>query len=196
MLDKKNYRPISVLPCISKVFEGLLIDQIRVFFEQFLSPHISGFRKGYSCQNVLLRFVEICKSKLDNKQVYGTLLTDLSKAFDCLPHGLLISKLHSYGVDRGSCRLIWSYFCGRMQRVIIIGNSKSNWLEVKKGAPQGSLFGSFAYNLFTNDLLHKITDIDLAELYNYADDNTVSCFGSDFLNVTKQTITSMWVTLF
>ena len=82
MLDKKNYRPVSVLPCFSKIFEGILIDQMNVFFEKLLSQHMSGFRKGYSCQSVLIRFLESCKGSLDNGNVCGTLLTDLSKAFD------------------------------------------------------------------------------------------------------------------
>jgi hypothetical protein len=178
MLDKKIYRPVSVLPCLSKVFEGLLIDQMTRFFDTLLSHHLSGFRKGYSCQSVLLRFVESCKYNLDNGKICGTLLTDLSKAFDCLPHCLLISKLNAYGVDSKSCELIASYFKRRKQRVNI-GNSKSDWLELSKGAPQGSLFGPFAYNLFTNDLIHLIVNMGFADLFNYADDNTVSCYDKD-----------------
>ena len=88
----------------------------------------------------------------DNNKVNAILLTDLSKAFDCLPHRLLISKLKTYGLDNDACTLVASYFCDRNQRVKI-GSYKSGWLNVIKGAPQGSLFGPFAYNVFSNDLL-------------------------------------------
>ncbi len=84
-LDKANYRPISVLPFISKVFEGLMLDQLLRTFDQILSQHVSGFRKGFGCQNVLMKFVEDCKAALDERKVCGALLTDLSKSFDCLP---------------------------------------------------------------------------------------------------------------
>ena len=103
-LDKANYRPISVLPCISKVFEGLMLDQLPRAFEHILSQHVSGFRKGFWCQNALMKCVEDCTA-----EVCGALLTDLSKAFDCLPHGLLISKLKAYGMNEKSYRLIVSY---------------------------------------------------------------------------------------
>ncbi len=98
--DKCNYRPGSVLPCISKVFEGIIIDQLHCHFKPLFSDHLSGFRKGHSCQSV----VETCKEKLYSKLCVGTVLTDLSKACDCLPCGLLISKLPSYGVHRDSCQ--------------------------------------------------------------------------------------------
>ena len=185
MLDKKNYRPVSILPCISKIFEGILIDQLKVYFEGVLSPHLSGFRKGYNCQSVLLNFVEKCKVNLDNNQVYGALLTDLSKAFDCLPHCLLLSKLNAYGVDVTACKLIASYFKERKQRVSIC-NNKSSWLELSKGAPQGSLFGPFAFNLFINDLLHIISNMEIADLFNYADDNSVACHDVNYEGVCKK----------
>lgn len=178
MLNKKNYRPVSVLPCISKIFEAILIDQMSFYLESMLSNHLSGFRKGHSCQNVLNRFVESCKLNLDNGDVFGAILTDLSKAFDCLPHCLLISKLHAYGVNKESCELIASYFRSRKQRVNI-GKDKSEWLCLSKGAPQGSLFGPFAYNIFTNDLLILISKMNLSEIFNYADDNTVACHNKD-----------------
>ncbi len=100
---KANYRPISVLPCISKVFEGLMLDQLQRTCDQILSRHVhvSGFRKGFACQNVLLKFAQDCKAALDERKVCGALLTVLTKAFhcDCLPYRLLISKLKAYGMN-------------------------------------------------------------------------------------------------
>ncbi len=89
-LDKKNYRPVSVLPCLSKLFERVLLEQVNVFFEIMSSKYLSGFRKGHICQSVLLNLVEKCKLAIDSNHVYGVLLTDLSKAFDCLPYQLMV----------------------------------------------------------------------------------------------------------
>ena len=174
-LGKTNYRPVSVLPCLSKLFEGVLVEQLSLYFDDIFSPYISGFRKKHSCQDVLLHYTENCKKALDNKMVYGSLLTDLSRAFDSLPHGLLIAKLQAYGVCKTSCMLILNYLSERYQRVKL-GNVRSDWLELTKGCPQGSLFGPLAYNIFSNDLILLIQD--MCDAYNYADDNSIGCAGS------------------
>ncbi len=80
--DKCNYGPVSVLPCISLVLEGILIDQLHCHFKPLISDHLSGFRKGHSCQSVLTNFVETCKEKFDSKLCVGPVITDLSKAFE------------------------------------------------------------------------------------------------------------------
>lgn len=85
--------------------------------------------------------------------------------------------MFSYGVNTHACSLVASYFTCRKQRVKI-GNIKSEWLNVQKGAPQGSLFGPFSYNIFSNDLLLLMTI--LCDIYNYADDNTICCDGESY----------------
>ena len=97
---------------MSKVFEGVIIDQLSPFLENVYSPYASGFRKNHGCQNVL-RFIEKCKWSLHSNSVYGAILTDLSKAFDCLPHRLLVSKLSAYGLRESACLLIAGYFTHR-----------------------------------------------------------------------------------
>ena len=138
------------------------------FFDAILSLSLSAFRKSFSCETVLIRLIEDWKALLDQHQVIGAMLLDLSKAFDCLPHRLMIAKLKSYGFDDKSCGLIHSYLLNRKQRVKM-GNIRSDWLDLKKGVPQGSILGPLLFNIFLNDIFYSISG-----LYNYADDNTIS----------------------
>ena len=114
---------------------------------------MSGYRASYGCQDVLLHFINICKKALDNGNVCMALLTDLSKACDCLPYTsrLFICKLRAYGLCVNGCELLKSYFCERKQRVKL-GDKYSEWLSLSKGVPQGSLMGPFIFNIFSNDL--------------------------------------------
>ena len=83
---------------------------MQQLFEQLLSENMSGFRKGHSCQSVLMHLVDMCKLNLENRGVSGVHLTDLSKALDCLSYKLVISKLQAYGFDINSCILVANYF--------------------------------------------------------------------------------------
>ena len=93
--SKDNYRPVSILPVISKIFEKLLCKQITVFIDPLLSKFQCGFRNGYGAQDCLLAMLEYWKSEVVKGKVFGALLTDLSKAFDCLSHKLIIAKLNA-----------------------------------------------------------------------------------------------------
>ena len=112
-LDKSNYRPVSILPVISQIYERLNYDQMYKYFDQVFSKFQCGFRKGFSTQNCLLYMIEIWKESLDQRSHYGALLTDLSKAFDCIMHDLLISKFQTYGFDNDSLNFICNYLSGR-----------------------------------------------------------------------------------
>ena len=109
----KNYRPVSVLPGVSKIFERLMHKQISFYIDQFLSPYMCGYRKGFSTQHALLSLIEKWKKVLDNKGYGGAILMDLSKAFDTINDGLLIAKLHVYGFSKESLKLIKSYLTNR-----------------------------------------------------------------------------------
>ena len=122
------------------------------------------------CQSTLLRLTEDWRNALDNHGFVAAILMDLSKAFDCMPHGLLLWKLRAYGLSGKACALVSSYLSDRKQRVKL-GPHCSVWANIIKGVPQGSILGPLLFNVFINDIfqiLHKST------LYNYADDNTLS----------------------
>ena len=170
--NKKNYRPVSVLPNISKNFERIMQKQICAHVDNFLSPFLCGYRKGYNSQHALLSLIERFRVACDNRGYGGAILMDLSKAFDTLDHKLLIAKLHAYGFDKTSLRLIYSYLTERWQRTKI-NTSFSSWSELLQGVPEGSILGPLLFNIFINDLFFIIKETDVC---NYADDTTLySC---------------------
>lgn len=136
--SKDNYRPVSILSNISKIYERCIYEQIENYFNNILSKYQHGFRKGFNSQHCLMSLIEKWKESIDNGGAFGAVLTDLSKAFDCLPHDLLIAKLNAYGFDKKALKLIFSYLSSRKQRVKV-NNSYSTWKEVLYGVPQGSM---------------------------------------------------------
>ena len=103
---KKKYRPVSFLPNLSKIFERWMYNQLKDYFDKLLSKYQCGFRKGFSTQHCLLAMIEK-KVLTVTGEASNALLTDLTKAFDCLPHDLLIAKLHAYGIKKGSLNLLF-----------------------------------------------------------------------------------------
>ena len=110
---KQNYRPVCILPTLSKIYERSMVKQMSSFFEDIFSKHQRGYRKSFSTQQCLLTLLEKWKNAVDKGKMFGALLTDLSKALDCLNHELLIAKLNAYGFTLPALKLIHNYLSNR-----------------------------------------------------------------------------------
>ena len=166
---KKNYRPITVLSSVAKIYERMMQDQMLPFVQSFLSPLLCDFQEGYGTQHALLHFVETCKRLMDSGGVAGAILMDLSKAFDCLNHKLVIVKLNAYGFSRSALLFSHSYLTNKKQRVRVNG-SFSTWTETVLGVLQGSVLGSLLFNKYLNDLFMFLEE---TKVCNYANDTTI-----------------------
>lgn len=127
-LDEKNYRPITLLCTVDKVYEQLLSEQVNGYFYTILDPYLSAYRKNYSCETTLLRLTEEWKLAADSRQYVGVLSTGMGRAFDSLHPSLIMNKLKAYGFSEGSLKLMRSYFASRQNRVKL-DSVVSAWLE-------------------------------------------------------------------
>ena len=141
---KENYRAVSTLPNISKIYERCLFQPISNYFENIFSKFQCGFRQGLSAQYCLISMIEKWKKCVDKGKTFAALLTDLSKAFDCLVHDLTIAKLNAYGFSLSAARLTQSCLCNRKQKTKI-NTAYSSWEEILFRVPQGSILGPLLF---------------------------------------------------
>ena len=177
--EKDIYRSVSTLPNLSKVFERCIYNQIAQCFDKILSKHQCSFRKGHSAQHSLIVLFEKWKESVGQGHVFGDLLTDRSKAFDCLPDNLLIPKLNAYGFDNKAKRFFYDYLTSRKQ-IAKISDTYSSWQQILSGVPQGLILGPLLFNIDIWSLFFIIEECDIA---NYADDNIPYLSGNNIEDV-------------
>ena len=170
--EKTNYRPISILPILSKLLEKHICEHLYDSCQKrgLLHRLQSGFRKFYSNEIDLIRLIDQLPFDLDRNKVSGLIFVDYRKAFDLIDHLLLMKKLDAYGIRGNELNLLRDYLSNRSQYVNVDGYC-SSLKPMKFGVPQGSNLGLILFLLFINDLPsvvnHSVVDI-------YADDTTLS----------------------
>ena len=169
-----NYRPISLLPTISKVFERVIYSQLYAYFNDnnLMSEQQYGFRAQHSIELASVKLVDPIIKQMDNRYKTKTpvaIFCDLSKAFDCLNFDIFLSELEYYGVDGTPLALIKSYLNNRYQYVQF-ENCKSDLLEVKTGITQGSILGPLFFSVLINDIVKSSSKLSFLM---YADDTTI-----------------------
>ena len=177
-----NYRPVSVLNTFSKFYEKVIKNQLLRFMKEHFSHLISAYRTNYSSQHAIIQLIEEWIKNLDDNLVVGALLTDLFKAFDCIPQDLLIAKLAAYDLSEEALMYILSYLSNRKQ-CVRINDTYSEFENIITGVPQGSILGPLLFNLSINDLLFFIL---IASVHNFTDDNRLSAFAenvSELINI-------------
>lgn len=177
----KNYRPISVLPSISKIFETVMCNRLVSYLEKnnFLDQEQHGFRKGKSTVTALIKFTESVVNSIENKNKVSGVFMDLSNAFDSLSHELLLGKLQKLGITGVCLRWMKSYLSNRLQYVEITHKLKGNVCKyksplqlIKYGVPQGSVLGPLLFICYLNGIPKIINHIPSikSHCYLYADD--------------------------
>ena len=126
---------------------------------------------------MILRLIEEWKEKLDKGFFPGVVLTDLSKAFDCIPHNLLIAKVNAFAFDRNSLMFFYSYLKRRIQ-CVKVNNIQNTFQTLLSGGPQRSILGPLLFKIFINDFIGFTKK---SSLYNFADDNTMTAFEKDIM---------------
>lgn len=178
--EMKNYRPIALIPIISKIFEKVIYNQLYKFLEtnNIITNQQNGFRKGKSTNLAIYDLLKPVLTNIDKKNPICSIFMDMTKAFDYVNHKLLLSKLESYGVRGIPLNLIKSYLSNRKQRTQITRISKltkinteyySDFREIHTGVPQGSILGPLLFLIYINDL-PRITHHPMVL---FADDSTV-----------------------
>ena len=154
----ENYRPISILSSVSKVFESIIHDQLFGYFtkQKLFYENQYGFRSLHSTEMAALELVDRITCAMDRRQTSLSVFLDLSKAFDTLDHQILLNKLEHYGVRDISLKLFQTYLSGRNQ-IVKFNNTVSEQLMIQTGVPQGSLLGPLLFIIYLNDLTQACT---------------------------------------
>ena len=166
-----NYRPISILPAVSKILERTVHSQLykHISDNNLLSPAQFGFRKNHSTSTCILALLDKIYKNMDGNKLTGVVFLDLKKAFDTVDHGILLKKLKIYNIDDSSILWFKNYLSDRYQSVKVQGK-KSDKRLVSTGVPQGSILGPLLFILYLNDITDYIQECNVSL---YADDTAL-----------------------
>lgn len=166
--EPKDFRPISILPFLSKVLEKVVYRQLSHFLQShsLLNPFQSGFRSAHSTSTTLIKITDDIRLAMDDKQLTLLTLLDFSNAFNCVDHSILLAILRSLNISLSVCDWFRSYLCGRKQRVQV-DDTHSDWCDVVAGVPQGGVLSPLLFSIFINTL---VTVLRFSSFHLYADD--------------------------
>ena len=204
-LDPKNYRPVAILPILSKVLERAMFQQLVNFMDSnnFFNPNHHAYRSFHSTTTAMLQMYTTWLEAIEQGDMAAVCMIDMSAAFDVVDTTLLLEKMRMYGFDRNAVQWTWSYLTYRSQSVYIEG-SLSSPLPLEAGVPQGSILGPLLYTIFTNELpevVHEascpLREVEGIAIFStqcqqcggvccYADDSTYSVQGSDPVELTSK----------
>ena len=181
----QNYRPISLLSVVGKIFEKIISDEVTLFLDQnfLLSDKQFGFRRERSTSDLLLHLSTPWQQSLDKGNYTYVVALDIAGAFDRVWHNGIIEKLKSFGIAGDLLKLFENYLRGRTLRVVVNG-SESKEYPIEASVPQGSVIGPLLWNVYFNDILQLIP-----EAYAFADDCTLTFTCND--NNRQETITKI-----
>ena len=173
-----NYRPVAILPVISKIYEKIVYKQFYNYLNEndLIYKYQSGFRSSFSTDSALTYMCDKIRYNMDDGYLTGLVLLDLQKAFDTVNHDILLKKLSAVGADDSVVKWFSSYVSDRKQ-VVQINNITSQPMSTSCGVPQGSILGPLLFIIYVNDMSRAINSD--SDLYLYADDSAILVKGKD-----------------
>ena len=169
--DFDNYRPISVLPSVSKIIEKTVHKQIITFLEEnnLIYSHQFGFRNKMCTEDAVILLLDSIRQKVDKGNMFGACFVDLSKAFDTISHSNLLTKLPGYGIHGRELAWFTDYLFHR-KAMVQYKQARADLFNITSGVPQGSILGPLPFLLLFNDLVDVVKH---AQVLKYADDTVV-----------------------